>query len=139
MAGFQPVSYRCSSGHLGCMDYSFSYVCSFEVACCKAKQERNVRRCPCTVFRPTSSLNVHEYIKSWFRGTLSGNSKQRQSVRLSIFYSRACLTMCPASGKISFSMQAFTALGEPGMQKNALPFATPAIARDSKAAEPISS
>src|SRR5208283_4687933 len=60
------------------------------------------------------------------------------SVKL-IHYSRACLTMCGDSGKISISTATCAALGEPGIQNNALPLATPATARDNTAAEPTRS
>ena len=46
--------------------------------------------------------------------------------------------MCPSSGRISFSMPSRTAASEPGSMKITQPATTPAVARESIAAAPIS-
>ncbi len=63
------------------------------------------------------------------------------AITLSCFYRsfRISLTICPNSGKMSFSMANLTAPDDPGMANTAVFIDTPAIALLRIAAEPISS
>ncbi len=56
-----------------------------------------------------------------------------------IYFSFICFTIWPSSGKISFSQASLHAFWLPGMQKIAVLPMMPAVERDIRAAEPISS